>query len=198
ANGFLIAGGRNSLCVCVVFRRLVGHFSPQFDVRWAICLLLKMTDSISTRSAKLNQIFAGKNVARKTSNACFTREAMLDAFLLLFEECSSEFMLKDKNVAGFVKKYQAMVDDLRTLCLSKDDFNVINTIGRGHFGQVQVVKEKQSGDVFALKTLKKSQTLAQEIYAALNQSVKHVGHKLLNYSDAIQTPPAFPGGKKVE
>ena len=31
---------------------------------------------------------------------------------------------------------QAMVDDLRTLCLSKDDFNVINTIGRGHFGQV--------------------------------------------------------------
>ena len=36
------------------------------------------------------------------------------------------------------------------------------------------------------------------VYAALNQSVKHVGHKLLNYSDAIQTAPAFPGGKKVE
>ena len=30
------------------------------------------------------------------------------------------------------------------------------------FQQVQVVKEKQSGDVFAMKTLKKSQTLAQE------------------------------------
>ena len=29
-----------------------------------------------------------------------------------------------------------MVDDLRKLCLSKDDFNVLNTIGRGHFGQV--------------------------------------------------------------
>ena len=28
--------------------------------------------------------------------------------------------------------------------------------------QVQVVKDKQSGDVFAMKTLKKSQTLAQE------------------------------------
>lgn len=36
------------------------------------------------------------------------------------------------------------------------------------------------------------------VYAALNQSVKHVGHKLLIYSDAIQTAPAFPGGKKVE
>ena len=94
----------SSFSVCVVFRRIVGHFSLQFDVRCSLCLLLKMTDSISTRSAKVNQIFAGKNVARKTSNACFTREAMLDAFLLLFEECSSEFMLKDKNIAGFVKK----------------------------------------------------------------------------------------------
>ena len=32
---------------------------------------------------------------------------------------------------------QPMVDDLRKLCLSKEDFNVLNTIGRGHFGQVR-------------------------------------------------------------
>ena len=63
-----------------------------------------MTDSISTRCAKLNQIFAGKNVGRKSSGAGFTREALLDAFLLLFEECNSEFMLKDKNISGFVNK----------------------------------------------------------------------------------------------
>lgn len=65
-----------------------------------------MNDSISTRCAKLNQIFAGKTVGRKSSpnGAGFTREALLDAFLLLFEECSSEFMLKDKNISGFVKK----------------------------------------------------------------------------------------------
>ncbi|CAH3013773.1 unnamed protein product [Porites evermanni] len=126
-----------------------------------------MNDSISTRCAKLNQIFAGKTVGRKSSpnGAGFTREALLDAFLLLFEECSSEFMLKDKNISGFVKKYQPVVDDLRKLCLSKDDFNVLNTIGRGHFGQVQVVKDKQSGDVFAMKTLNKTQTLAQESVA---------------------------------
>ena len=29
-----------------------------------------------------------------------------------------------------------MFTDLRQLCLSKDDFEVINTIGRGHFGEV--------------------------------------------------------------
>lgn len=32
-----------------------------------------------------------------------------------------------------------MVDDLRKLCLSKDDFIVLNTIGRGHFGQVKKI-----------------------------------------------------------
>ena len=65
-----------------------------------------MNDSISTRCAKLNQIFAGKSVGRKSSpnGAGFTREALLDAFLVLFEECSSEFMFKDKNISGFVKK----------------------------------------------------------------------------------------------
>lgn len=63
-----------------------------------------MSDSISTRCAKLNQIFAGKNVGRKTNGGCFTREALLDAFLLLFDECNSEFMLKDKSISGFVKK----------------------------------------------------------------------------------------------
>ncbi|XP_022780494.1 citron Rho-interacting kinase-like [Stylophora pistillata] len=123
-----------------------------------------MADSISTRCAKLNQIFAGKNVGRKSCGT-FTREALLDAFLLLFDECNSACMLKDKNISGFVKKYQPMVDDLRKICLSKEDFEVLNIIGRGHFGQVQVVKDKQGGDVFAMKTLKKSQTLAQESVA---------------------------------
>ena len=63
-----------------------------------------MADSISTRCAKLNQIFAGKNVGRKSCGDAFTREALLDAFLLLFDECNSEYMLNDKNISGFVKK----------------------------------------------------------------------------------------------
>ena len=62
-----------------------------------------MADSISTRCAKLNQVFAGKSVGRKAC-ATFTREALLDAFLLLFDECNSEYMLKDKNISGFVRK----------------------------------------------------------------------------------------------
>ena len=62
-----------------------------------------MSESISTRIAKLNQVFSGKNVAKKASFS-FTREALVDAFLVLFDQCDDKNMRTDKNVAAFVKK----------------------------------------------------------------------------------------------
>ena len=54
-----------------------------------------------------------------------------------------------------------MVTELRRLRVGPADFEVHKTIGRGHFGQVHVVRERRSGDVFAMKTLRKQDTLAQ-------------------------------------
>lgn len=54
-----------------------------------------------------------------------------------------------------------MVTELRRLRVGPADFEVRKTIGRGHFGQVHVVHERRSGDVFAMKTLRKQDTLAQ-------------------------------------
>ncbi|XP_037091432.1 citron Rho-interacting kinase-like [Pollicipes pollicipes] len=53
------------------------------------------------------------------------------------------------------------VTELRRLRVGPADFEVRKTIGRGHFGQVHVVRERRSGDVFAMKTLRKQDTLAQ-------------------------------------
>ena len=36
-----------------------------------------------------------------------------------------------------------------------------DVIGRGHFGEVQVVREKYTETVYAMKTLRKQETLAQ-------------------------------------
>lgn len=41
--------------------------------------------------------------------------------------------------------------DLRELRVSISDFEVKKIIGRGHFGEVKVVKEKATGEVFAMK-----------------------------------------------
>ena len=62
-----------------------------------------MSRTISARSSKLNQLFVGKNIGRK-ENSAPTREALLDAFLVLFDECNSASFLKEKNVSTFVKK----------------------------------------------------------------------------------------------
>ena len=56
---------------------------------------------------------------------------------------------------------RGVVAELRRLRVGPADFEVHKTIGRGHFGQVHVVRERRSGDVFAMKTLRKQDTLAQ-------------------------------------
>lgn len=42
------------------------------------------------------------------------------------------------------------------------DFDCKKVIGRGHFGEVHLVQEKQTGDVYAMKVMLKSQTLAKQ------------------------------------
>ena len=54
------------------------------------------------------------------------------------------------------------VRELKKQRISIDDFSVKEVIGRGHFGEVKVVREKMTGDVFALKVLRKVDTLAQQ------------------------------------
>lgn len=42
------------------------------------------------------------------------------------------------------------------------DFDVKGVIGRGHFGEVHLVQEKQTGDLYALKTIKKVENMVQK------------------------------------
>lgn len=52
-----------------------------------------------------------------------------------------------------------MISELKMLRVNISDFEVKHLIGRGHFGEVNVVKEKFTGDIYAMKTLKKDITL---------------------------------------
>ena len=61
---------------------------------------------------------------------------------------------------------QPVVTKLRKLRVNVEDFELRKVIGRGHFGEVHLVKEKQTGDVYTMKIIKKSDTLAK-------QSVRH-------------------------
>jgi len=90
------------------------------------------------------------------------KETLLDAFIALYHECNTEFMKKNKNIATYVKKFTPIISEIDKLRCKKNDFEVRKTIGRGHFGEVHVVREKLTGDVYAMKVLKKSETLSQD------------------------------------
>uniref|UniRef100_A0A8C2Z1P7 non-specific serine/threonine protein kinase n=1 Tax=Cyclopterus lumpus TaxID=8103 RepID=A0A8C2Z1P7_CYCLU len=90
------------------------------------------------------------------------REELLEALLLLYEECISPELMKIHHVAHFVKKFSEVVSELRAMQPGPQDFELRAVVGRGRFGQVQVVREKATGDVCALKVMDKTVLRAQE------------------------------------
>ena len=60
-------------------------------------------EPISTRCAKLRGFL---NEIGRTDERTWhlSNETLLDGFIVLFDECSSEYLQKDKRVAEFVKK----------------------------------------------------------------------------------------------
>ncbi|KAK7069746.1 hypothetical protein SK128_005129, partial [Halocaridina rubra] len=89
-------------------------------------------------------------------------EALLDGLLILYDECNNEQLKKEEHIANFVDKYRCTVAEVRNMRVNLNDFEQKKVIGKGHFGVVQVVREKATGNVFALKSLRKSETLSQK------------------------------------
>ena len=61
-----------------------------------------------------------------------------------------------------------IIAELQELQPSVKDFEVRSVIGCGHFAEVQVVREKATGDVYAMKVMKKKALLAQEQVGAFD------------------------------
>ncbi|XP_014818873.1 PREDICTED: citron Rho-interacting kinase isoform X9 [Calidris pugnax] len=91
-----------------------------------------------------------------------SREGILDSLFVLFEECRNPALMKIKHVGNFVRKYAETIAELRELQPSLKDFEVKGVIGCGHFADVKVVREKVTGDVYAMKVMSKESLLAQE------------------------------------
>ncbi|XP_046840291.1 citron Rho-interacting kinase-like isoform X2 [Xenia sp. Carnegie-2017] len=118
-------------------------------------------DTIFSRCAKLKRILEDNSPTDRKAMS-LSEEGLIDAILAFYNECRSEYLQKDKHVAKFVQKYKEDIENISKSRPCINDFKVVSIIGRGHFGTVAVVKEIQTNKVFALKTLKKSEMLAQE------------------------------------
>ncbi|XP_077078475.1 citron rho-interacting kinase isoform X2 [Siphateles boraxobius] len=117
-------------------------------------------DSITIRCARLNQLLQGKcSVSGSTG---VTREGLIDALLVLYQECATPELMKIKHVANFVNKYCEVVAEVQELLPGKKDFEVRGIVGRGQFSEVQVVKERATGDVYAMKIINKTSLRSQD------------------------------------
>ncbi|XP_064621934.1 serine/threonine-protein kinase MRCK alpha-like isoform X5 [Lineus longissimus] len=96
----------------------------------------------------------------KASNKeCISLETLLDILIVLYDECCQSTLRREKNITEFIEYAKTVVSKVKNLRLKREDFEVIKIIGRGAFGEVAVVKLKDSDKVFAMKILNKWEML---------------------------------------
>uniref|UniRef100_A0A671M0H9 non-specific serine/threonine protein kinase n=1 Tax=Sinocyclocheilus anshuiensis TaxID=1608454 RepID=A0A671M0H9_9TELE len=84
-------------------------------------------------------------------------------FVFLFQDSMNALVLdldfpalrKNKNIETFLNRYEKVMGQIRELQMKPDDFDRVKVIGRGAFGEVQLVRHKASQKVYAMKVLSK-------------------------------------------
>ncbi|XP_044767171.1 serine/threonine-protein kinase Genghis Khan isoform X2 [Coccinella septempunctata] len=109
------------------------------------------------RLRQLEAMFLGGPVVAKGQS--FSIETLLDILVVLYDECCNSSLRKEKTVSNFIEFVKPIATSVKSLRLSRDDFEIIKVIGRGAFGEVCVVKFKGSEKVFAMKILNKWEML---------------------------------------
>uniref|UniRef100_A0A5F4W257 non-specific serine/threonine protein kinase n=1 Tax=Callithrix jacchus TaxID=9483 RepID=A0A5F4W257_CALJA len=86
-------------------------------------------------------------------------DGLLDLLLALHHELSSGPLRRERSVAQFLSWASPFVAKVKELRLQRDDFEILKVIGRGAFGEVAVVRQRDTGQVFAMKMLHKWEML---------------------------------------
>jgi len=82
-------------------------------------------------------------------------DCLLDAIQALVADCDHPAIRKIKNVDAFVNRYVDISKEVVDKRMKADDFNLIKVIGRGAFGEVQLVRHRFTNKVYAMKLLSK-------------------------------------------
>ncbi|XP_061667989.1 rho-associated protein kinase 2-like [Syngnathoides biaculeatus] len=82
-------------------------------------------------------------------------ETLLDSINALAHDLNYPALRKNKNIETFLNRYEKAVSQLRELQVKHEDFEKVKLIGRGAYGEVQLVRHKASRKVYAMKKLNK-------------------------------------------
>ncbi|XP_041769645.1 citron rho-interacting kinase [Anopheles merus] len=132
----------------------------------------KEPKTIAVRTARLNDLILGRSNGGTGADAssherkdaadsalldvALSREGLLDSLLVLYDECSKDAIKKkDKNIADFVTKYRPIIQETRERRVNVHDFDVKCLIGKGYFGEVHLVAERHTKQLYAMKKMMK-------------------------------------------
>ncbi|GIX66903.1 rho-associated protein kinase 1 [Caerostris darwini] len=75
-------------------------------------------------------------------------DSLLDTVQALYLDCSHPALRRIKNIEAYVQRYEQAAHFIENCRMKPDDFTVIKTIGRGAFGEVQLIKRSDSAFFF--------------------------------------------------
>ncbi|XP_033001262.1 rho-associated protein kinase 2 [Lacerta agilis] len=86
-------------------------------------------------------------------------ESLLDSLNSLVLDLDYPALRKNKNIDNFLNRYEKVVENIRGLQMKAEDYDVVKVIGRGAFGEVQLVRHKVTQKAYAMKLLSKFEML---------------------------------------
>uniref|UniRef100_A0A3Q2R484 non-specific serine/threonine protein kinase n=1 Tax=Fundulus heteroclitus TaxID=8078 RepID=A0A3Q2R484_FUNHE len=95
----------------------------------------------------------------QSNGQCLSVEALLDILVCLYDECNNSPIRREKNILEFLDWAKPFTSKVKQMRLHKEDFEILKVIGRGAFGEVAVVKVRNTDKVFAMKILNKWEML---------------------------------------
>ncbi|XP_042189580.1 rho-associated protein kinase 2 isoform X2 [Callorhinchus milii] len=109
---------------------------------------MSSTDNTKTRLKKLEAMIRDP---RSPINA----ESLLDGLNALVQDLDFPALRKNKNIENFLNRFEKVMGKVREMQMKAEDYEVVKVIGRGAFGEVQLVRHKISQKVYAMKLLSK-------------------------------------------
>uniref|UniRef100_A0A8C2KRK4 Rho-associated protein kinase 2 n=1 Tax=Cyprinus carpio TaxID=7962 RepID=A0A8C2KRK4_CYPCA len=91
----------------------------------------------------------------KEPRSAINLESLLDSMNAMVLDLDFPALRKNKNIETFLNRYEKVMGHMRELQMKPEDFDRVKVIGRGAFGEVQLVRHKASQKVYAMKVLSK-------------------------------------------
>ncbi|KAG8442169.1 hypothetical protein GDO86_011099 [Hymenochirus boettgeri] len=82
-------------------------------------------------------------------------DCLLDGLDAMVWDLDFPALRKNKNIDNFLIRYKDAICKIRDLRMKAEDYEVVKVIGRGAFGEVQLVRHKSTRKVYAMKLLSK-------------------------------------------